>query len=155
MRLDTLLKAIQPVRVDRAGNAEVDSIAYDSRRVKPGTLFVALKGEKVDGAAYIPKAVDAGAVAVVTETEALTGKATQVLVRDGREALADLAAEFYTHPSADLKIAAVTGTNGKTTTTFLIKQICDHVLWRCGLIGTVQYQIGDRILPASRDRKSV
>jgi UDP-N-acetylmuramoyl-L-alanyl-D-glutamate--2,6-diaminopimelate ligase len=150
MRLETLLKAIQPVRVDGSVETEVESIACDSRRVKPGTAFVAMKGEKVDGAAFIPKAVDAGAVAIVTESEAFTGKATQVLVRDAREALADLAAEFYHHPSADLKLAGVTGTNGKTTTTFLIKQICDHVLWRCGLIGTVQYQIGDRVLPASR-----
>jgi UDP-N-acetylmuramoyl-L-alanyl-D-glutamate--2,6-diaminopimelate ligase len=150
MRLDTLLKAIQPVRVDGSTEMEVEAIAYDSRRVKPGTAFVALKGEKVDGAAFIPKAVDAGAVAIVTESEALTGKATQVLVSDARESLADLAAEFYHHPSADLKVSAVTGTNGKTTTTFLIKQICDHALWRCGLIGTVQYQIGDRVLPASR-----
>jgi len=150
MRVDTLLKAIQPLRVDGNADATVESLAYDSRRVKPGTVFVAMKGEKVDGAAFIPKAVDSGAVAVVTESEALTGKATQVLVRNAREALADLAGRFYNYPSADLKMSAVTGTNGKTTTTFLIKQICDHALWRCGLIGTVQYQIGDRILPASR-----
>src|SRR6187399_2667466 len=103
MRLDTLLKAIQPIRIDRAEDAEVESIAYDSRRVKPGTVFVALKGEKVDGSAFIPKAVDAGAVAVVSESEAFTGKATQVLVKDAREVLADLAAAFFNRPSADLK----------------------------------------------------
>src|SRR6187399_1221450 len=119
MRLDTLLKAIQPIRIDRAEDAEVESIAYDSRRVKAGTVFVALKGEKADGAAFIPKAVDAGAVGIVSETEAITGKATQILVRSAREALADLAAQFYNHPSADLKLSGVTGTNGKTTTTFL------------------------------------
>ena len=150
MRLDALVQAIEPLRIDGGVDADVGAIAYDSRRVKPHTLFVALRGENVDGAAFIPKAVDAGAVAVVTESESLTGKATQVLVRNSREALADLAAKFYSYPSAELKLAAVTGTNGKTTTTFLIKQICDHVLWRSGLIGTVQYQIGDRILPASR-----
>ncbi len=150
MRLDTLLKAIQPLRVEGTTDAEVTGLAYDSRRVKPGTVFVALKGEKVDGGSFIPKAVDAGAVAIVSETESLTGKATEVIVRNARESLADLAAQYYDHPAEGLKLAAVTGTNGKTTTTFLIKQICDHVLWRCGLIGTVQYQIGDRILPASR-----
>lgn len=150
MRLENLLNAVHPLKIEGSLDREIRAIAYDSRRVAPGTLFVALRGEKVDGAQFIPAAVGAGAEAVVSETEAIAGRATGVWVKNAREALADLAAEFYGHPDRELKVAAVTGTNGKTTTTFLLKHICEHYLWRCGLLGTVQYQIGDRVLPASR-----
>lgn len=149
-RLENLIKAIRPVKVEGPLDREIHALAYDSRRVGPGTLFFAMKGEKVDGAQFIPNAVGAGAEAIVSETEAITGRATGIWVKDAREALADLAAEFYGHPSRELKMAAVTGTNGKTTTTFLFKHICEHFLWRCGLIGTVQYQIAERVIPASR-----
>jgi UDP-N-acetylmuramoyl-L-alanyl-D-glutamate--2,6-diaminopimelate ligase len=150
MHLEDLIKAIQPVKVTGPLDGEVEAIACDSRRVKPGTLFVAMKGEKVDGADFIPKAITAGAEAIVSESEVVSDRATCIWVRDARESLADLAAEFYGQPARELKIAAVTGTNGKTTTTFLLKHISEHFLWRCGLIGTVQYQIGERIIPASR-----
>jgi UDP-N-acetylmuramoyl-L-alanyl-D-glutamate--2,6-diaminopimelate ligase len=150
MRLEDLLKAIQPVSVNGSIQREITGLAYDSRKVRSGSLFVALKGEKADGAEFIPGAIDAGAEAVVSESEGLPGRATHVVVKNAREALADLGAAFFEHPDRKLKIAGVTGTNGKTTTTFLIKHICEHMLWRCGLIGTVQYQIADRILPAAR-----
>ncbi|MEQ1859353.1 MAG: UDP-N-acetylmuramoyl-L-alanyl-D-glutamate--2,6-diaminopimelate ligase [Chthoniobacteraceae bacterium] len=150
MRLEALLKAIQPLKVDGPLDRQISAITYDSRRIGPGSLFVALKGEKADGAEFIPRAVDAGAEAIVSEGDAISGRATGVWVKDAREAMADLAAEFFGHPARELKVAGVTGTNGKTTTTFLLKHICERFLWRCGLIGTVQYQIGDRVLPASR-----
>ena len=150
MRLDLLLSAIHPIKIEGAVNREIRSITYDSRRVTQGSLFVALKGEKADGAEFIPRAVGAGAEAVVSETESIAGRATGVWVKNSREALADLAAEFFGHADRELKMVGVTGTNGKTTTTFLLKHICEHFLWRCGLIGTVQYQIGDRVLPAAR-----
>jgi UDP-N-acetylmuramoyl-L-alanyl-D-glutamate--2,6-diaminopimelate ligase len=150
MQLEQLLQAIQPVRVEGPLDREVRELCFDSRHVRAGAVFIAIKGEKSDGAAFIPRAVDAGAEAIFTENEAFTGKATQIIVKNAREALADIAAVFYDRPANALKMAAVTGTNGKTTTTFLIKHICEHVLWRCGLIGTVQYQIADRILPAAR-----
>jgi UDP-N-acetylmuramoyl-L-alanyl-D-glutamate--2,6-diaminopimelate ligase len=150
MRLDHLLKAIQPLKIDGPVDRDIRAIAYDSRRVSPGTLFVALKGEKVDGSQFIPGAIGAGAEAVVSETEAISGRATGVWVKNAREALADLAAELHGHADRELKMIGVTGTNGKTTTTFLLKHICEHFLWRCGLIGTVQYQIGERVIPASR-----
>ena len=150
MRLDNLLKAIQPLSVQGPLDREIRALAYDSRRVGPGAMFFALKGEKVDGAEFIPRAVGAGAEVIVSETEAIVGRSTGVLVKNARESLADLAAEFFGHPDRELKMAGITGTNGKTTTTFLLKHICEHFLWRCGLIGTVQYQIGDRVLPAAR-----
>src|SRR3982751_6316737 len=150
MQLKTLLAAI-PVReiigpVDRA----VESIAYDSRRVQRNGLFVALRGEKSDGHDFIGQAIDKGASVIVAEQDGTQSPATFVVVENTRTALADLGAAFYQYPSRRLRMAAVTGTNGKTTTTFLIKHICENAGVRCGLIGTVRYEIADRILPATR-----
>lgn len=150
MKLEALLSQIATIKVEGPTDRDITSIAYDSRQVKPGALFIALKGEKVDGAAFVEKAVAAGAEAVVSETSEFRTRATNVTVADARNAMADLAAAYYQHPSRAMKIAGVTGTNGKTTTAFLIKHICETALLRCGLIGTVRYEVGDRILPASR-----
>src|SRR5256886_12070159 len=154
MQLKTLLAAT-PVReiigpVDRA----VESIAYDSRRVQRDGLFVALRGEKSDGHNFIGQAIEKGATVIVAEraeNPAVTGRrATRVLVENTRTALADVSARFYNFPARKLKLAGVTGTNGKTTTTFLIKHICEEAGTRCGLLGTVRYEIGERVLPAAR-----
>ena len=150
MQLKTLAGAI-PVRqvigpLDRA----VESIAYDSRRVQRNGLFVALRGEKNDGHEFIGQAIENGASVIVAEREEKNPRATCLLVENTRTALADLAATFYGLPARRLKLAAVTGTNGKTTTTFLIKHICEKAGLRCGLIGTVRYEIGERVLPAPR-----
>ena len=150
MQLKTLAGAI-PIRqligtLDRA----VESIAYDSRRVQKNGLFVALRGEKNDGHEFIGQAIEKGAAVIVAEREEKHPRATCVVVENTRRALADLAATFYGLPAQRLKLAAVTGTNGKTTTTFLIKHICEKAGLRCGLIGTVRYEIGERILPATR-----
>ena len=150
MKLENLLSQVATIKVDGPVDRDITAIAYDSRRVKEGTLFVALKGEKVDGAAFVEKAVAAGAEAVVSEAAEFKTRATNITVLDARVALADLAAAFFQHPARALKIAGVTGTNGKTTTAFLIKHICESVLLRCGLIGTVRYEVGDRVLPAAR-----
>jgi len=150
MKLEDIIKGVRTNHVQGPLDREISALAYDSRRAGPDMLFVALRGEKVDGAQFIPKAVEAGATAVLSETDVDAGAATKILVSNSREALADLAANFYSHPSAQLKVAGVTGTNGKTTTTFLIKHICDHNLWRCGLIGTIQYLVGDQVIPAAR-----
>ncbi|MDB6149120.1 MAG: UDP-N-acetylmuramoylalanyl-D-glutamate--2,6-diaminopimelate ligase [Chthoniobacter sp.] len=150
MKLEALLHHVPTLGVEGPLDREVTSIAYDSRRVKPGSVYVALKGEKADGSAFIGNAINAGAVAVVSETGQPFSSATSIVVAAPRETLADLAANFYQHPARHLKIAGVTGTNGKTTTAFLIKHICEHALLRCGLIGTVRYEVGDEILPAPR-----
>ena len=150
MKLSALLSQFVTIKTEGSLDREITAITYDSNRVKPGTLFVALKGENVDGAAFVEKAVAAGAEAVVSEDAEIRTRATNITVADARNALADLGAAFFQHPARALKIAGVTGTNGKTTTAFLIKHICEAVLLRCGLIGTVRYEVGDRILPASR-----
>jgi UDP-N-acetylmuramoyl-L-alanyl-D-glutamate--2,6-diaminopimelate ligase len=150
MKLEALLSAIQPVSVEGPLDREISSLCYDSRRVREGALFFALRGEKTDGSAFVDQAVAAGAAAIVGESAPFKSRATSIVVSDARLAMADLAAEFFGHADRYLKIAGVTGTNGKTTTAFLIRHICECALLRCGLLGTVRYQIGDRILPAAR-----
>src|SRR5947208_771638 len=150
MQLKTLLAAT-PVReiigpTDRA----VESIAYDSRRVQRDGLFVALRGEKSDGHDFIGQAIEKGAAVIVAGRAEKHSRATCVVVENTRSAMADLATRFYNFPGRKLKLAAVTGTNGKTTTTFLIKHICEKAGMRCGLLGTVRYEIGERVLPAAR-----
>ena len=113
-------------------------------------MFVALRGEKADGHQFIGQAIDKGASVIVAEREQKDPRVTSLVVENTRTALADFSATFYGHPARKLKLAAVTGTNGKTTTTFLIKHICENAGLRCGLIGTVRYEIGERILPAIR-----
>src|SRR4026207_215622 len=150
MQLKVLARAITPRRVIGSLDREVESIAYDSRRVQSNTLFVAIRGEKSDGHQFVDQAIEQGASVIVAEREISSPRATCLVVDDSRSALADLSAAFYGTPAHKLKMAAVTGTNGKTTTTFLIKHICEKAGMRCGLLGTVQYEIGDRILPAIR-----
>src|SRR5438874_3764680 len=150
MQLKTLLAAI-PVReiIGPVGRA-VESIAYDSRRVQRDGLFVALRGEKSDGHDFVGQAVEKGATVIVAERAEKHPRATSVVVENTRSAMADLSARFFNFPARKLKLAAITGTNGKTTTTFLIKHICEKAGTRCGLLGTVRYEIGERVLPAAR-----
>src|SRR3982075_1379265 len=151
MQLKTLLAAIPVREIIGPSDRAVESIAYDSRRVQRNGLFVALSGEKSDGHDFIDQAIERGASVIVAERNpAAAGRVTTVLVENTRPILADLAATFYGFPVRKLKMAAVTGTNGKTTTTFLIKHICENAGLRCGLIGTVRYEIGERVLPATR-----
>src|SRR4029079_14251572 len=121
-----------------------------SRRVQRNGMFVALRGEKSDGHEFIGQAIEKGASVIVAEREEQNPRATCLVVENTRTALADFAAAFYGNPERKLKLAAVTGTNGKTTTTFLIKHICENAGLRCGLVGTVRYEIGERVLPAIR-----
>ncbi|MEY2493732.1 MAG: UDP-N-acetylmuramoyl-L-alanyl-D-glutamate--2,6-diaminopimelate ligase [Verrucomicrobiota bacterium] len=150
MQLKTLVAAISPRQIIGPLDRVVEGIAYDSRRVQRNGLFVALRGEKSDGHQFIEQAVEKGASVIVTEEEIQHARATCVVVENTRPALADLSAAFYEYPTRRLKLAAVTGTNGKTTTTFLLKHICEKTGWRCGLLGTVRYEIADRVLPAVR-----
>jgi len=150
MQLKYLIQNLRDAVVSGSTEREITGLAYDSRRVKPGTLFAALRGEKVDGHSFIEPAIAAGAVAVLGENIEADPRITTVKAIDARAALAEAAAAFYQFPAQRLKMLGVTGTNGKTTTTFLIKHICEKELLRCGLLGTVRYEVGDRILPAAR-----
>src|SRR6185503_16149821 len=150
MQLKILAASIPVRQIIGSPDRNVEGLAYDSRRVQKNGMFVALRGEKTDGHQFIDQAVERGASVLVTEREEKQPRVTCLVVDDTRSAMADLAAAFYGFPAAKLKMAAVTGTNGKTTTTFLIKHICEKAGLHCGLIGTVRYEIGERVLPATR-----
>ena len=143
MRLRELAAPILMKRIIGKDDVTIESITADSRQVKPGSLFVALRGYTVDGHDYVHKAVEAGASAVVVE-QAIEGLAApQVVVRDTRAAVAVLASVFYRHPSKQMKVIGITGTNGKTTTTFLIERVLQEAGFKTGLIGTIIAKIGD------------
>ena len=150
MQLKTLLDSIPVREIIGPADRAVESVAYDSRRVQRDGLFVALRGEKSDGHDFIDQAIEKGATVILAERADKNSRATCVVVENTRTAMADLAARFYNFPARKLKLAGVTGTNGKTTTTFLIKHICEKAAMRTGLIGTVRYEIGERLLPAVR-----
>ena len=129
----------------------VTGVAYDSRAVEPGHVFVAIKGLHADGASFAQQAIERGAVAIVSEQPPpLDIHVPWAMVGDARLALALLAATFYHHPSAEIQVVGITGTNGKTTTAYLIASIFDAAGIPCGVLGTVAYRIGDEIREATR-----
>jgi UDP-N-acetylmuramoyl-L-alanyl-D-glutamate--2,6-diaminopimelate ligase len=150
MQLKLLADSIPVQEVLGPLDREVDGIFYDSRRVQKNGLYVAVRGAHFDGHKFTEQAIERGASAIVVERPESHSRATSLVVADSRIALADLAFTFFKKPALRLKMAGVTGTNGKTTTTFLIKHICENAGLRCGLIGTVRYEIGERVLPATR-----
>jgi UDP-N-acetylmuramoyl-L-alanyl-D-glutamate--2,6-diaminopimelate ligase len=138
-----------------AGGAALETtctaVTHDSRRVGRGAVFVALVGLKANGAVFAPQAVAAGASAVVAESPAPADISVPwIVVDDARLALAWLSAEFFGHPSREMSVIGITGTNGKTTSSFLVSAILDAAGISCGLMGTVTYRIGDRAFDATR-----
>src|SRR5438067_3660037 len=138
MLLKILASAISPRQIIGPLDRVVEGITYDSRRVQRNFLFVALRGEKNDGHQFIEQAIEKGSSVIVTEHEVQPARATCLVVENTRHALADLGVAFYNRPMRRLKLAAVTGTNGKTTTTFVLKHICEKAGLRCGLLGSVR-----------------
>ena len=130
---------------------DIRGIAYDSRQVQPGDVFIALTGLKAAGANFAADAIRRGAVAVIADRPAEAETSVPwVIVADARAAMASLAAEFYGHPSRSMQVVGITGTNGKTTTAYLLRAVFESAGKRCGLLGTVAYSVGDRELPALR-----
>ena len=147
----TLRELLEPAEVKAARgplDIEVRGIGYDSRRVRPGDAFFALAGARADGRSYARQAVTAGAVAVVGLDEPIEG-ATVVAVAETRLALARAAAAFHGHPARALRVVAVTGTNGKTTTTYLLESIFAAAGWPAGVIGTTGIRLAGGRRPAS------
>lgn len=132
------------------GDASITGVEYDSRRVQPGYCFVAMRGEKTDGNRYIEAAIAAGAVAIVSDSAEVQPREgiAWATVPHGRRALARIAANFYKRPAEKLAITGITGTNGKTTTSFLIESILKTAGRKSALIGTIEYHIGGRIIEA-------
>jgi UDP-N-acetylmuramoyl-L-alanyl-D-glutamate--2,6-diaminopimelate ligase len=135
---------------NQSGNPQVGGLEYDSRRVKPGDVFVAMRGESSDGNRFIDKAVASGAVAVVTDcaSEAVRTGVAWAEISHGRKGLAQLAANFYKNPASKLSVTGITGTNGKSTTAFLLEAILAAAGRKSALIGTIEYHVAGKILPA-------
>ena len=135
-----------------AGKTTVNALCTDSRRVSPGALFFAMGGLRTDGNLYIEEAIHRGAAAVVSESPAgrVPSRVAYVQVDDIRKTLAEVARRFYNNPEKDLSLIGVTGTNGKTTVSTLVKHLMEYEGRQVGLIGTVAYMLGRRSLPASR-----
>jgi UDP-N-acetylmuramoyl-L-alanyl-D-glutamate--2,6-diaminopimelate ligase len=136
-----------------AGDAPdfITGVTYDSRAVEPGNLFVALKGQHADGTLFAQQAIERGAAAIVSEQPAPPAvHVPWTTVDDARLALAMLADAFYRHPSGEMQVVGVTGTNGKTTTAYLMSAIFEAAGVRCGMLGTVAYKIGDDVREATR-----
>ena len=150
MKLSKLQAALSGARAYGFSDMEIRGVIHDSRRVKKGFVFVAIKGAKLDGHDFAREALERGAVALVTERKLdLPEGVPQIVAPDARLALAALGACFYGEPSTLVRVIGVTGTNGKTTTTHLIKCIIEASGQEAGLIGTIGYQIGQRELPAT------
>ena len=127
---------------------EITTLCFDSRQAVPGSLFFALPGKNSDGAAYIKQAAERGATVAISEKEIPDSPCPIVVVPNARAAMADIGGAFFGHPDRTLKCVGVTGTNGKTTTTYLIRHIFEHASQRCGLIGTIKYIVADEERPA-------
>jgi len=151
MHLRQLLQSLATNEVEGSLERQVTGLAYDSRRVSPGTVFFALPGQRTDGHQFINDAIERGAIAVVCERTGFSAaRATKIVVPDARAALAGAATAFHGHPSASLKVIGVTGTNGKTTVSFMVKSMLEAAGISTGLLGTIRYEIGDRVIPAAR-----
>ncbi len=148
MLLKELIKEIKTIKTSGNLDTLISGISYDSRKILKSNLFVSIKGIKTDGHLYIKEALKRGAKAFVVEKwQEDIKKHPQILVKNSRVALAQFTNIFYKNPSSDIKLIGVTGTNGKTTTTFLIESILNQSGSKTGLIGTIEYRIGeDRIV---------
>src|SRR5690242_16583360 len=134
----------------QSGNAPVTGLEYDSRRVKPGNVFVAMKGESSDGNQFIDKAIANGATGVVSDSakESTRENVAWAQVVHGRRVLARLSANFYKRPAERMSVSGITGTNGKSTTAFLLESILRADSRKTVLVGTIEYHVAGRVLPA-------
>jgi len=141
IELELLAQAVGASRTANPAAVDVTDLAYDARRVTPGALFVCVPGHRADGHDFAPQAISAGASALIVE-RVLPEAVPQLLVDDAREAMALAADTFFEHPTRELQVAGVTGTNGKTTTAFLLFAILAAAGRRPGLLGTIENRVG-------------
>jgi UDP-N-acetylmuramoyl-L-alanyl-D-glutamate--2,6-diaminopimelate ligase len=151
--LAALLRALPDggAAIANGGDSPVTAVTHDSRQVRAGSVFVALRGAQADGVTFARDAIARGAIAIVAQTPAPAGvQVPWFQVQDARLALAALAAAFYGHPSHQLTLVGITGTNGKTTTSYLLASIFEAAGMKCGRIGTIGYRIGNVEVEAAR-----
>jgi UDP-N-acetylmuramoyl-L-alanyl-D-glutamate--2,6-diaminopimelate ligase len=152
MKLSDILKDVETSSIHGPVDRAIHALQYDSRKVEANDVFFAWKGAKTDGHRYIAEVCDKGAAAVVLENRNFLGHPgpTFIEVANARRTMADMSANFFGRPDRALQIVGITGTNGKTTTSFIFKHLLTEPKIPVGLIGTVRYEIGERVLPASR-----
>lgn len=146
MKLKEIIKDIKKKKVFNLNNYEIEGIAYDSRKVKENYIFVAIKGLKQDGHDFINDAIERGAKCVIVNKRPsiVPADITEIVVEDTKETLSEIANIYWQFPSKKLNVVGITGTNGKTTTSFIIKEILEENGIKTGLIGTIFYEIGER-----------
>ena len=149
MDLERLVTALGPLEVRGGATTDVTDLAYDTQSVVPGALFFCVPGHRVDGHEFAAEAVERGAAALVVERPLELG-VPQLIVASARDAMPIVADEFFERPTEELVVAGVTGTNGKTTTVFLLHSIFEAAGMRPGLIGTIESRVGGEVRPAVR-----
>lgn len=152
VKLKQLLEGISYEIQQGTAEREISDVQYDSRKVEKDSLFVCITGFQTDGHKYIPMALEKGAAVLLCEHTVtdVPGDVTVIVTKNNRAALAVLSANLYGHPSKQMHVIGVTGTNGKTSTTYLMKSILDRVGRKVGIVGTIENRIGDRVLKAER-----
>jgi UDP-N-acetylmuramoyl-L-alanyl-D-glutamate--2,6-diaminopimelate ligase len=148
MELRKLLEGVEVKRITGATLREIEGIAYHSQKVGKGFLFAAIRGLELDGHQFIGEAIQRGAEVVVLEKEQEIFNRTMILVPNSRQALAKISSNFYGDPSSQVKLVGITGTNGKTTTTYLLESIFKKVGYAVGVIGTINYRFGKKTASA-------
>lgn len=149
-RLEKLLERLDYTVVQGGTDIEITELVYDSRKVKPGCLFVCIKGTAVDGHTFVQEVAEHGAAAVLVQEEVEAPQnVTVIKVEDSRYGLALLSCAWFHYPAEKLKVIGVTGTKGKTTTTYMVKSILENAGYKVGLIGTIEAIIGDKVIPAN------
>lgn len=146
--LEQLISSLESLNITGQINRPVSAICFDSQEVKPGEVFAAIQGLESDGYAYQKQAIKAAAAAIVSASEQVQNSIPFIQVKNAGTALARLAAEFYRYPDKSLNLIAVTGTNGKTTTAYLIRSILEAGRHSVGLLGTIEYFVGNEKKPS-------
>ncbi len=150
MKLVDVIRDVDIISSYGVSSVEIKDVVYDSRKVMPGSLFICITGFKMDGHAYIDEAVAKGAVAVLVQNDIQKDEISIIKVKDTRKAMSTVASNFYGKPTEKIKLIGITGTNGKTTTTYLISSILEHANKTAGTIGTISVKIGKEEIASSR-----
>lgn len=150
MRLEQLLERLEYTCLQGSTDLEITKVEADSRKAEEGSLFICIRGAVADGHTFVPSVVKQGTKAIVVEEPIQVPKdVTVILVKDTRYAMAVIAAAYYGYPGDHLKVIGITGTKGKTTTTYMVKSILENAGYRVGLIGTIETIIGDTVIPSA------
>jgi UDP-N-acetylmuramoyl-L-alanyl-D-glutamate--2,6-diaminopimelate ligase len=148
MELRRLLEGVEIKKITGETRKEIKGIAYHSKQTGKDFLFAAIRGVEVDGHQFVKEAIERGAEAVVLEEEQEVSNQTMILVPNSRRALAKISINYYGDPSSRVRLIGITGTNGKTTTTYLLESILKRAAWPVGVIGTINYRFGQKTTPA-------